>query len=73
MKKYAEGKLIRSVADFERSSADWYIVNYGGYKKTTTHRGWLISWQFKYLENMIKMGWLHEAKRVEGGGENETD
>ena len=68
MKKYAEGKLIRSVADFERSNADLYIVSYGGYKKTTTHRGWIMSWQYQYLKNMIRRGWLHEAKRVEEGG-----
>lgn len=68
MRKYKAGRRIRSVAEFEKDDADVYIIKYGAGKECTTARGWIISWQYRYLSNMIRDGKVYEAKAVGGDG-----
>ena len=60
--KYKQGRMIESVADFEKSKSKYYKV-YG----KTTHRSWIESWQYRVLENFIKAGAIYEAEWLEGG------
>ena len=58
--KYTRGKMIESVADFEKSTATWYKVRFGN-KEQTRHRGFLISWQYHLLKSFIDRRWIFEA------------
>ena len=58
--KYKRGKMIKSVSDFEKSTATWYRVRFGN-EERTRHRGFLISWQYQLLERFIKNGSIFEA------------
>lgn len=69
MRKYTAGRRIRSVAEFEKDDADVYIIKYGADKECATARGWIISWQYRYLSNMIRGGKIYEAKAA-GGDES---
>lgn len=60
-RKYKRGKRIDSVGEFEQSKSLWFMVRYGVEQKTT-HRGFLISWQYHLLERFIKAGRLYEAE-----------
>ena len=62
--KYERGKQIKSVADFEKSDANWYRVQFGSAERTR-HRGFLISWQYHTLESFIHRGCVYEAKLKE--------
>ena len=58
--KYKRGKMIESVADFEKSTATWYIVRFGD-EERTRNRGFLISWQYFLLKRFIDRRWIFEA------------
>lgn len=60
-KRYRKGKQIVSIAEFEQSKSEWFVVKYGAREKTT-HIGWIISWQYRMLKNLIEAGRLYEAK-----------
>lgn len=60
-RKYRKCAQICSVAEFERSKSKWFIVKYGT-KEKTTHIGWIASWQYRMLKNLIETGRLYEAK-----------
>lgn len=64
-RKYERGKQIKSVGEFEQSKSLWFMVLYGVEEKTT-HRGFLISWQYQLLERFINAGRLFEAGRKDG-------
>ena len=64
--KYKDGKQIKTILQFERSTCDWYRLHHMGPKRTkTVHRAFLISWQYQFLKNFINKGWIYEAKLVE--------
>ena len=58
--KYKRGKMIESVADFEKSTATFYKVRFGN-EERTRHRGFLISWQYHLLKNFIDSRRIFEA------------
>ena len=64
-RKYERGKQIKSVGEFEQSKSLWFMVRYGVELKTT-HRGFLISWQYHLLDRTIRAGRLFEAVRKDG-------
>lgn len=55
-RKYKRGKLIRSVAEFEKCESAWYIVYFGTTRPKTIHRSFLESWQYRTLKNFINKG-----------------
>lgn len=59
-KKYKKGKQIRSIAEFEQSSCEFFIWNYA-----TRHRAVLVSLQYRTLKGIINHGCLYEAKKIE--------
>lgn len=62
-RKYKQGKLIESVAQFEQwvnAGNNFVIVN-----TRTTHIGWCISWQYNYLKNVIGRRWMYEAIKTD--------
>lgn len=64
-RKYKSGRQIRSVADFEQSTAQYFIVRFGANQRTR-HRGFLISWTYNTLSNFINRGQVFEADPIEG-------
>lgn len=60
-RRYRKGKQIDSIAEFERSKSQWFVVKYGAREKTT-HIGWVMSWQYRMLKDCINAGRLYEAK-----------
>ena len=63
-RKYKRGKQIKSVGEFENSKSDFFIVLYGP-KEKTTHRGWMISWQYHFMYWTIKQGRVYEANLID--------
>ena len=62
-RKYKQGKLIESVAQFEQwvnAGNNFVIVN-----TRTTHIGWCISRQYNYLKNVIGRRWMYEAIKTD--------
>ena len=64
-RKYIRSREITSMADFERSDSTWFIVYYGPTHPKTTHRGFLVSWQYGTLKKFIDRGWIWEARKNE--------
>lgn len=62
--KYKQGKMIRSIADFAKSKSKWFKVYFGNEPKTR-HRSFLISWQYRVLENFINAHWIYEADLIQ--------
>ena len=74
-RKYKRGKLIASMADFEKSKSSWYKVWFGGEQaERTRHRGFLESWQYHTLDIFIRAKRVFEAVPVDenGGGKECT-
>lgn len=63
-RKYKSGKLIQTVADFENSKCDFFMVTFGN-RTTPRHRAFLISWQYRTLKNFIDRGWIYEADSMQ--------
>jgi len=63
-RKYKQGRIIRSVPDFDQSDSDFYIVHFGN-KPKTVHRGFLISLQYRTLKQWIELGMVFAAERIE--------
>jgi hypothetical protein len=59
-RKYKKGKQINSIAEFERSSCEFFIWNYA-----TRHHTVLESLQYRTLKEIIKHGCLYEAKKID--------
>lgn len=66
MRKFRQGKQITSLNDFENYTGDWFSVQFGRTLKAT-HRGFLISWQYRQLKKFIDNGWVFETERIEDG------
>ena len=64
--KYRQGKQINSIAEFSESESKFFIV-YFGFKPSTKHREFLISWQYRLLERFVNNGKIFEA--IEKGTE----
>lgn len=64
MRKYKRGKLIESVADFEKSDKDFFIVYFGSTNPKTRHKAFLSSWQYRVLKRHIERGWIYEAELI---------
>jgi hypothetical protein len=64
MRKYKRGKLIESMADFEKSDKDFFIVYFGCTNPKTRHKAFLISWQYRVLKDFIDKGWVFEADLI---------
>ena len=60
-RKYTRGAKMKTIGQFATCGAKFYIVKYGESEKTT-HKGWLESWQFHYLNDMIKAGRIFVAR-----------
>lgn len=60
--KYKRGRIVRSIADFSTCKAEMFWIEQG---HIVRHRSWLISWQYHYLEMMIKRGYIFIAERIE--------
>ena len=58
--KYKKGRKIESIADFEKSSCQYFKV-----MEKTTHRAWIESWQYRVLKNTIQKGFLFETELIE--------
>lgn len=61
--KYKMGRRIKSVADFSRTCWPWFIVEFGNTIKTL-NRSFLISWQYRTLENFINLGRVYVAEPI---------
>ena len=59
-RKYEKGKRISSIAEFERSTCEFFIWRYA-----TRHRTILESLQYRTLKETINHGCLYEAKKIE--------
>ena len=64
-RKYKRGKLIESIADFEKSKATYYRVTFGGNTEKSIHRAFLISWQYYTLSLFIRARRVYEADLIE--------
>lgn len=62
-RKYKRGAKIKTIGQFAICGAKLYIVKYGDMEKTT-HKGWMGSWQFRYLNDMIKAGRVFVAREI---------
>lgn len=62
-KKYERGAKLKTIGQFANCGAKFYIVKYGD-KEKTTHKGWIGSWQFHYLNGMIKAGRIFVAREI---------
>lgn len=58
---YKQGKMIRSISEFDQSDAKYFKVRFGQNFKTM-HRSFLISWQYRQLLKFIGSGWIFEAE-----------
>lgn len=56
MKKWKQGKMIKSMEQYENSKATIFIVNGKAY-----HTGWIESWQYRMLRDAIRNGRVYEA------------
>lgn len=68
--KYMKGKKIRTIADFDKSKSEMFVVHLG--KDMTRSRGFLISWQYRVLELHINQGHVFEAVKVGQEMDNES-
>lgn len=60
MSKYKRGALIKSVGEF----SDWLDLDgrvYDDRSKKVYSVGWMQSWPFHYIKNLIKGGNLYKA------------
>ena len=62
MKQYRQGKKIKSIIQFEQSGKTIFLV-----RGKPLHIGWIESWQYHYLKNIIKSGVMYEAERIKRG------
>lgn len=62
-RKYERGAKMKTIGQFATCGAKLYIVKYDNGEKTT-HKGWLGSWQFRYLNDMIKAGRIFVAREI---------
>ena len=62
--KYKEGKIIRSISDFDQSESKFNIVHFGN-KPKTVHRSFLIYQQYIVLKRWIERGMVFAAERIE--------
>lgn len=62
--KYKQGKLIKSISDFDKNTSKFYRVDFGE-RTRTLHRSFLISWSYRTLKNFIDRGCIHEAEMTE--------
>lgn len=69
MRKYKKDKLVESVAEFEESKKEWFVVQYGKNSKTT-HRAFLESWQYHVLKIFIDNKRIYEAERINTNDSN---
>ena len=60
-RKYKQGRQICSISEFDQSEKRFFIVRFGKTQKTT-HRSFLISWQYRTLMNFIIRGDVFEAE-----------
>ena len=70
--KYKRGKLISSIADFDKSECKYYKVLFGA-KEKTLHHGFVKSWQFHMLKDLIRARRVYEAVLIDGEGEHNAD
>ena len=62
--KYEKGKQIRSVSQFAKSNNIWFKVNFGNGEFRTVHKSFVISLQYRVLEQYINKGNVFEAKSL---------
>lgn len=62
MSSYKKGRRIRSITDFNTSAYKMFVVKFGDTEKVL-HRGFLISWQYRMLCQVIGQGRIYEAER----------
>lgn len=63
-RKYKLGKRLTSVAEFDQSTKQFYIIRFGN-DLGTRSRKIIISWQYKTIKDYIENGHLFEADEVE--------
>jgi hypothetical protein len=64
MRKYKRGKAIKSIAAFDKSDKDFFIVYFGSTNPKTRHKAFLASWQYRVLKWHIERGWIYEAELI---------
>ena len=63
-RKYKLGKRLTSVAEFDQSTKQFYIIRFGDALGTRS-RKIIIGWQYKTIKDYIENGHLFEADEVE--------
>ena len=63
--KYEKGEQILTMREFAESKSEFYILSFGG-KFLKRHRQYVASLQYRYIETIINMGNMFEAKLKEG-------
>lgn len=64
--KYEIGKQIHSISDFDKSNSKWFKIKFGNSFKTV-HKSFVISLQYRVLEQYINKGNVFEAKSLSIG------
>ena len=71
-RKYRAQYQIDSVTEFDECPNTFFIVQFGETRKTL-HRSFLISWQYRTLENFIKQGRICAACPMERNDRREDN
>ena len=61
-RKYRERYEITSMTMFDEYCGDYFI-----FRGKTLHRGFIESWQYRSLKNIVKNGWLFAAEEISEG------
>lgn len=62
-KKYERGQRIKNMSEFSRYTGTYYIVKFGE-KYRTLHVGFVQSWQYRYVYNLVRAGRVYIAKKI---------
>lgn len=62
-KKYKAQYQITSMTDYDKYEGLYFVIKYGDTMKTT-HRGWVESFQYRTLKNMVLNGRVYAAEEL---------
>lgn len=62
-RKYARSTRINNMSELSKYTGDYYVIQFGKTFKTL-HVGFVHSFQYRYLRNLVKSGNVYKAKRI---------
>ena len=66
-RKFQKGRPVLSIADFSRCSCEWFWIAFGSTEKAV-HRSFVISWQYRIIEDFIKRRQIFVADAIKKEG-----